>query len=262
MSRITDTFEQCRREKRKALVTYVTCGVPDFDRCVRIAGELIAAGSDIIELGVPFSDPMADGPVIQKAGALALTNHTTLDDVFAMAMELRKRFPATPLILFSYYNVLFRRKRDRVCREAAAAGIDAFLVVDLPLEEQGELLPFMDQYALELIPLISPASDAQRIQALAQKKNGFLYYITVRGVTGTGSGIASDVASHLKLIKSITALPVVAGFGITSAASAKNCAEAGDGVVVGSAIVSKMMECPNGETAVALVKEIAEALRS
>ena len=161
-TRIDKTFERCRSEKRAALVVYATVGCPSPAESEAVIDRLIANGADMIELGVPFSDPMADGPVIQKAGQLALAAGAKFDDVLAIAGRIRAKYPETPLILFSYYNVLLNRGLDKLGGELAAAGIDGVLAVDLPLEERGELVPVCEKYGIDLIPLVSPATPPER----------------------------------------------------------------------------------------------------
>ena len=186
-TRINRCLERCRAEKRGALVVYVTVGCPSPAESEALIGRLIEAGADMIELGVPFSDPMADGPVIQRAGQLALQAGTTLPEILAIAGRIRKRFPETPLVLFSYYNVLLNYGLDRLGADLRSAGVDGLLAVDLPLEERGEVVPICEANGIQLIPLVSPATSPERAAKIAAGCSGFVYCITVRGVTGAAA---------------------------------------------------------------------------
>ena len=259
-TRIDETFERCRSEKRAALVVYATVGCPSPAESEAVIDRLIANGADMIELGVPFSDPMADGPVIQKAGQLALAAGAKFDDVLAIAGRIRAKYPETPLILFSYYNVLLNRGLDKLGGELAAAGIDGVLAVDLPLEERGELVPVCEKYGIDLIPLVSPATPPERAKRIAAGCGGFIYYITVRGVTGVRTSLPPELAGELEAVRKLLPLPVAAGFGISTPEMAKAVAAHADAVVVGSAMVRHVAD-GDADGAVKLIADIAAALK-
>lgn len=236
MSRIRNVFEDLKQKNRKALITYVTVGDPDFCTSTEIILQMIRNGADMIELGMPFSDPVADGPVIQAASRRALQTGITLSHVFDLAREIR-RVSQIPLILFGYCNPFFAFGLKETCQSAKKAGIDGLLVVDVPYEEADELKQHADEENLDLIFLVAPTTDRYRLEMIARKARGFLYYISTTGVTGS-QGICHQInAKKIKEIKEITDLPVVIGFGISTPAQAFDIGKLADGVVVGSAIV-------------------------
>lgn len=244
----------------KALVIYVTAGHPDMAKSEEIIGEIIESGADLIELGVPFSDPMADGEVIQKSSQLALTNGARLPDIIAMAKRLRQKYP-TPMILFSYYNALLAGGFENNVSAAAEAGIDGMLIVDLPVEEINEVKPVLDKYSLALIPLIAPTTPPERAAKIVGNAEGFVYYITVKGVTGVRNSVANDLEEHLNMLRQASPVPVVAGFGISNPEQAFASAEFADGAVVGSAVV-KLISDGKRQEAMVLIKSIADRLRT
>jgi tryptophan synthase alpha chain len=255
MNRMGRTFERLHREGRKALVGFLMAGDPDIGTSEQHCRTALENGVDILELGVPFSDPTADGPVIQAAGQRALAAGTTLTQVLGMAARLRKDYEA-PIVLFGYVNPLFSRGYARVCEEAAGAGVDALLVVDLPFEESGELRPHLDRHGLDFITLIAPTTPEERLRMILKDARGFVYYIMVKGVTGTRVRLAADVSHHLARLKQHTTLPVAAGFGVSSGEQARAAAQHADGVVVGSALVKAAQEKRLAE----LVRELRQAL--
>lgn len=259
-TRINHCFERCRTEKRGALIVYVTVGCPNPVESEALIDRLIDAGADMIELGVPFSDPMADGPVIQKAGQLALEAGTTLKEILAIAKRIRRKHPETPLVLFSYYNVLLNHGLDQLGADLQDAEVDGILVVDLPLEERAELLPMCETYGISFIPLVSPATTPERAARIAENCNGFVYCITVRGVTGVRSSLPPELAEELKQAREACKLPVAAGFGISTPKMAKEISAHADAVVVGSAMMSRLLDS-GSDAAVELVADIAEGLR-
>ncbi len=258
--RINDCFERCRRENRQALIAYVTVGCPSPEESEKLISRLIEAGADMIELGVPFSDPMADGPVIQKSGQLALKAGITLDKVLGIASRIRAEYPDTPLILFSYCNVLFNYGYDRLGEAMQKAGIDGLLAVDLPFEERHEILPMCEKYHLDLIPLISPATSQERAAEITANASGFVYYITVRGVTGMRNSLPPDLADGIEALKKVCHLPVAAGFGISSPEMAETVAAHSHGIIIGSAVMNTLMNT-GADAAVKLISDIAGALR-
>lgn len=243
----------------KALIIYVSAGHPTMDESEKIIGSLIEAGADLIELGVPFSDPTADGPVIQESSQIALKNGANLPKVLQMAARIRKKY-ATPLVLFSYYNVLLARGFEQTMAECAASGIDGVLIVDLPLEEADEVTPILKKHNLALIRLVAPTTPPKRAAEIVREAEGFVYYITVKGVTGVRSGVADGLAEHLSVLRKLSPVPVAAGFGIATPEDAQANAKHADGIIVGSAIVKRITQ-GNPEEAIKLTAAMAKALK-
>lgn len=242
MNRIQKTFERCRREGKAAYVAYLTMGAPTLAKSLAAAETLIGEGADILELGVPFSDPVADGAVIRQAANVALQNGVTLGDVLAEIPALRQRHPKTPFVIFTYYNVIFSYGLKRFADEAAARGADAVLVVDLPLEERAELLDVLRPAGLTLVPLVAPTTGPERVRASAKGlEDSFLYAVTVKGTTGGRTGLPPELACRLGAIKSLVDIPVVAGFGIRTPEEGAAVAAQCDGFVIGSALVERFM---------------------
>ena len=235
--RIQSTFSRLKKEGRAGLVTFITAGDPDPKTSQQLMAQLPDAGSDIIELGMPFSDPMADGPTIQAASLRALKGGMTLAGTLELAAEFRKRHPDTPLILMGYYNPIYIYGNDRFIADALAAGVDGLIIVDLPPEEDTELcLPAKDA-GLKFIRLVTPTSDETRLPAILAEASGFVYYVSVLGITGTKSAAGDSISAAYQRIRSQTDLPIVAGFGIRTPAQAAEAAALTDGAVVGSAVV-------------------------
>jgi len=257
MSRIGDTFARLGRAGEKALITFITAGDPDLATTARLIPRMAEAGADIIELGVPFSDPMADGPTIQKASERALDAGTTMVGILAMVKEVRKSCQV-PLLLMGYYNPIFIYGVDRFCRDAVAAGVDGVLVVDLPPEESAELKGAADQAGLDVIFLLTPTSDASRVKAVNRLGRGFIYYVT--GVTGARAALAESLSAKVAALRSQLRLPLAVGFGISTPDQAGEVAAAADGVVVGSAIV-KLFEEHRGEGLVGQVEGMVQGLK-
>lgn len=237
MNRFTETFARLRAENKKAFTAFLTVGNPDAETSLRLIMKTIDAGADIIELGVPFSDPSADGPAIQASSQKALANGMTLAGALNIAREIRKKNTAVPLVLFSYFNPLLQYGLERLATDAKASGIDAMLVVDLPFEESGELTQFLHPQDIALIPLISPATSGTRAKKILQGAQGFVYYVSVKGVTGVKEkrNDTADIAAHVVELKAITPLPVLVGFGISTPRDAARIGQVSDGVIVGSA---------------------------
>ena len=259
--RIAECLDRCRRQGRPALIVYATVGCPDPASGELLIDRLIEVGADMIELGVPFSDPMADGPVIQKASQMALAAGITFPQVLETAARLRSRHPETPLVLFSYYNVLFHYGLERLGAAIASAGIDGVLVVDLPLEERDELDPVLRENGIDRIGLVSPATSPERAARIAAGGSGFIYCITVRGVTGVRSELPRELAVELEQARKSCGLPVAAGFGISTPEMAVAVGRHADAVVVGSAMVSRVV-AGEPDRAVELIGEIAAGLRA
>lgn len=242
MTRIDQTFARLRSQNRKAFVAYVMAGDPDLDTSLAVMQGLPAAGVDIIELGMPFTDPMADGPTIQLAGQRALDSGMTMDRLLDMVRRFRAGDQATPIVLMGYYNPIYSRGVDRFLNEARTAGIDALIVVDLPPEEDDELCLPAQAAGLNFIRLATPTTDAARLPAVLKNTSGFVYYVAVTGVTGSAAAQAGDVGPEVARIKAATDLPVIVGFGITTPEAARTIAGVADGCVVGSAIVKLIGE--------------------
>lgn len=242
MSRIASTFQQLHKRGRRALIPYITAGDPEPWVTVPLMHALVNAGADILELGVPFSDPMADGPVIQRASERALKNHVRLVDVLNMVREFRTKDDKTPVVLMGYLNPVEVMGYERFAAEAAAAGVDGVLTVDLPPEEADAFTPALRQHNLDAIFLIAPTSGTERVQRIAGAASGFIYYVSLRGVTGAAHLDVSEVEAKLKAIRRQTRLPLGVGFGINSPEMAATMARIADAVVVGSAIVRRIEE--------------------
>ncbi len=240
-SRIAATFERLARSQRTALIPYVTAGDPSLFATRYILDELATAGADVIELGVPFSDPMADGPAICEAMERALKDGTTLSRVIDIVRDFRSRH-STPIVLFGYMNPLFAYGLEEAARDASEAGVDAFLVVDLPPEEAGELTAHTKAAGLDFIGLFTPTSDEQRVAAIGQHCSGFAYYVSMLGVTGGAVTDLTDVRAGAARVREATGLPTAVGFGIRSPHRAFEIGQFADGVVVGSALIRAMSE--------------------
>ena len=240
MKRIADAFENAKSQGRGAFVAYLTIGYPSLAKCEAAIDTLVSEGADIIELGVPFSDPFADGAVIRSAAYEALKQGVTLADVLALAKRVRVKHPKTGLVLFSYYNLLFANGLDRFADAAADAGIDAVLAVDPPLEEREELLAVLRPRGISYVPLIAPNTPMERVKESAKGlDNTFLYVITVKGITGARKELPSDLASRLDAIRAAVELPIAAGFGISTKEQAEEVCRHADGYIIGSALVKR-----------------------
>ena len=270
-TRIDRRFEKLKAEGRPALVTYLMGGDPDYETSLRIMQAMPKAGADIIELGMPFSDPMADGPAIQAAGLRALKGGQTLKKTLELIREFRKGDGETPIVLMGYYNPIYIYGVDKFLIDAKAAGVDGLIVVDLPPEEDSELcLPAL-KAGLNFIRLATPTTDDKRLPAVLANTSGFVYYVSIAGITGTAAPDTARVSDAVARIKRHTALPVAVGFGVRDAARARAIAEGADGVVVGSALIDVLRETldkdgkATGGTVKAvtnLVAALAEGVRS
>ena len=255
MNRIEKKFEELRRKGRKALIGYLTAGDPDFAVSKQNIRAAMESGLDILELGVPFSDPTADGPTIQAAAYRALAAGMSVRRALDMVSELRMNSDL-PIVLFGYANPLAHYGYERVCGDAAAAGVDGMLVVDLPFEEADELRSPMSRHGLFQIPLIAPTTSLERARMLLKGAQGFVYYIMVTGVTGARQTLVAGLAQRVGDLKKITPLPVAVGFGVSTGEQAREASEAADGVVVGSALVQAARDGRLAE----LVRELRTAL--
>jgi tryptophan synthase alpha chain len=240
MTRIDDTFAQLKAQEKKAFVAYIMAGDPDYETALSVMKGLPNAGVDIIELGLPFTDPMADGPTIQLAGQRALDGGMTLQRTLDMARSFRETDQTTPIVLMGYYNPIYSRGVDRFLDDAKAAGIDGLIIVDLPPEEDSELCLPAQKAGLNFIRLATPTTDDKRLPAVLQNTSGFVYYVSITGITGAAEAQGSDVAPDVNRIKAATDLPVVVGFGIKTPEKSREIAAVADGCVVGSAIVARI----------------------
>ena len=248
MNRIDARFAHLQSAGRKALVPFITAGDPSKEATVPVMHALVAAGADVIELGVPFSDPMADGPTIQRSSERALARGAGLGFVLEAVRAFREADAETPVVLMGYLNPVEIRGYARFAEEAAIAGVDGLLLVDLPPEEADELRAAMNAHDMSLILLASPTTPDARLDRLCADAQGYLYYVSYAGVTGADRLDTVDAGGRLRTIRARTAVPVVAGFGIRDAASAAAMAVAADGVVVGSALVAALAEADAGQS--------------
>lgn len=239
--RIKRCFARAKAEGRGAFVAYLTMGYPTLAQSEAAVDDLVAGGVDIVELGVPFSDPFADGAVIRSAAYEALKQGVTLDGVLAAAKRIRARHPETGLVVFTYYNLIFSKGLEAFAQAAADAGIDAVLSVDLPLEERDELLDVLRPHGLTVVPLIAPNTPLERVVASAAGLDDtFLYVITVKGTTGARTELPADLTARLDAIRVAVKIPIAAGFGISTRAQAEVVSRHADGFVVGSALVKRL----------------------
>jgi tryptophan synthase alpha chain len=258
MSRITPTFERLQREHRKALIPFITAGDPQPGATVPLMHALVAGGADVIELGVPFSDPMADGPVIQRSSERALKHGVTLKDVIGCVAEFRKTNDDTPVVLMGYGNPIEAMGTERFADAAKAAGVDGVLVVDYPPEEARAIVSLLDSRGLDTIFLLSPTTTDVRLKQVAALGRGYLYYVSLKGVTGAANIDLADVEAKLARIRSHTTLPLGVGFGIRDAETARAIAAISDAVVIGSRLVQEIESSNAGE----LERRVAAWLRT
>ena len=258
MTRIDDTFAKLRANGKKAFVAYIMGGDPDYDRSLAVMKGLPGAGVDVIELGMPFTDPMADGPTIQLAGQRALEGGQTLQKTLDMVTEFRKDDPDTPIVMMGYYNPIYSRGVDRFLADAKKAGVDGLIVVDLPPEEDEELCIPAAKAGINFIRLATPTTDNKRLPKVLQNTSGFVYYVSITGITGAAEAQAADVGPEVARIKSQTDLPIVVGFGIKSPDAAQAIAGVADGCVVGSAIVSEIASGKPVEQILDFVRGLAD----
>lgn len=261
-NRIEKTFAALKSANKKALVTFVMAGDPDAGKTAAVLDTLPGAGADIIEIGMPFTDPMADGPAIQAAGLRALAGGMNLKGVIKLLQQFRTGNADTPVVLMGYFNPILSYGPEAFCRDAAKAGADGLIIVDLPPEEAGELAGHAKTAGLDLIRLLTPTTDAKRLPTVLQGAGGFLYYVSIAGVTGTKSADVGAVGNHIAAIRASTDLPVVVGFGIKSPEDAKAMGKIADGVVVGSAIVQNIEQNQNDNNMTARVADQVKALKA
>jgi tryptophan synthase alpha chain len=260
MSRIAGRFAELRRTKRKALIPYITAGDPNPALTVPLMCGLVEAGADILELGVPFSDPMADGPVIQRSGERALKHGVGLADVLKLVAQFRKDDKATPLVLMGYANPVEAMGTKKFVAAAKDAGVDGVIVVDYPPEECADFSELLRANDIDPVFLLAPTSSDKRIQDVARVGRGYLYYVSLRGVTGASHLDLSEVTSRIPKIRAATRLPIGVGFGIRDAESARRVAQTADAVVIGSRIIQEI-EAGKAEDAVGRVKAFLKPIR-
>jgi tryptophan synthase alpha chain len=258
MTRIDDKFAQLKSDGKKAFVSYIMAGDPDYDVSLAIMKGLPGAGVDIIELGVPFTDPIADGPTIQLAGQRALEGGQTLAKTLQMAREFRAEDQTTPIVLMGYYNPIYSRGVENFLNDCREAGVDGLIVVDLPPEEDVELCIPAQAAGMNFIRLATPTTDDRRLPKVLQNTSGFVYYVSITGITGAAEAQAGDVGPEVARIKASTDLPVIVGFGIKTPETSQAIASVADGAVVGSAIVSKIADGDSVDDILAFVASLAE----
>jgi tryptophan synthase alpha chain len=270
VTRIDKRFAALKREGRAGLVTFITAGDPDYASSLAILKALPAAGADVIELGMPFSDPMADGPAIQASSTRALRAGQTMEKTLQMVTAFRAADDATPIVLMGYYNPIYVYPVDRFIADAVAAGADGLIVVDMPPEEDSEIRPAASAAGLNFIRLATPTTDGRRMPAVLANTSGFVYYVSIAGITGTKAPDLSQVGGHVARIKAHTSLPIAVGFGVKTEGQVGEIARLAEGVVVGSAIVSAIAESLDQEgnatratepQVLGLVERLASALR-
>jgi tryptophan synthase alpha chain len=262
MTRIDTAFARLKSEGKKAFVAYIMGGDPDEATSLAVMQGLPAAGVDVIELGMPFTDPMADGPTIQLAGQRALEGGMTMDKVLGMVRTFRAGNQTTPIVLMGYYNPIYSRGVDRFLQDAINAGIDGLIVVDLPPEEDDELCIPAQKAGLNFIRLATPTTDDKRLPKVLQNTSGFVYYVSITGITGAAAAQATDVGPEVARIKRSTDLPIIVGFGINTPEQSRAIASVADGCVVGSAIVKNIGAGMPVAEVLAHVKALADGAHS
>jgi tryptophan synthase alpha chain len=262
MTRIDQTFEKLKSEGKKAFVSYIMAGDPDFETSLELVMGLPAAGVDIIELGLPFTDPMADGPTIQLAGGRSLNSGMTLIKTLEMAKRFREKNDSTPIVIMGYYNPIYSYGVEQFLTDAKSSGIDGLIVVDLPPEEDSELCIPAQAAGINFIRLATPTTDENRLPKVLQNTSGFVYYVSITGITGAAEAQATDVGPEVARIQRNSGLPVVVGFGINTPEKAKAIAKVADGAVVGSAIVSELASGKPVSKVLEFVKTLADGAHS
>ena len=242
MLRIKKKFEDLKQKKQKAFGVFLTAGYPSLEYSKDIFKKILDAKVDFIEIGLPFSDPMADGPLIQHSSQIAIEQNTSVEECFKLVKEIRKINNDIPIILMGYYNPIHYYGNLKFIKKAVLSGIDGLIIVDLPMEEDEEFYNLSYKNNLPLIRLVTPTTDEERLKKILKNAHGFVYYVSVTGITGTKSASVNDVKNKIKVIKKITNLPVIAGFGIKNSVDAKKMSSISDGIVIGSSLVNKIEE--------------------
>jgi len=262
MSRIENKFQQLKANNRKALITFVTSGDPDAQTSSSVINKMAESGADFIEIGMPFTDPMADGPAIQASSLRALDSGMTIKGVIALVRDFRAQDQETPIILMGYFNPIYQYGCDAFVKDAKHAGADGLIIVDLPPEEDQELREPAQAVGLDFIKLITPTTKGERLDNVLQNASGFLYYVSIAGVTGSKSANVDAVGTHIVDIKKKTDLPVVVGFGIKTPEQASEMAKIADGVVVGSAIVDNIAANYNNDGLTSVIEKQVQDLKN
>ena len=239
MNRIEKKFKDLRAGGKKAFIAFLTCGYPDITTTEKLVLELDKSGVDIIELGIPFSDPIADGPVIQESSVKALANKVTTADVLALVKKLRRKTDM-PLCAMTYYNPVFCFGEERFLREAKKAGLDGLIIPDLPVDEAGTLISLAHSYGIDIILFLAPTTSKERAKQIIKKARGFIYYVSLTGVTGSRTSLSADLGRNLKEIKKLTPIPVCVGFGVSAPEHVRQVYKVADGAIVGSAIIQQI----------------------
>ena len=242
MIRIKNKFKELKQKKQKAFGVFLTAGYPSLEYSKDIFKIILDAKVDFIEIGLPFSDPMADGPLIQHSSQIAIEQNTSVEECFKLVKEIRKINNDIPIILMGYYNPIHYYGNLKFIKKAVLSGIDGLIIVDLPMEEDEEFYNLSYKNNLPLIRLVTPTTDEERLKKILKNAHGFVYYVSVTGITGTKSASVNDVKNKIKVIKKITNLPVIAGFGIKNSVDAKKMSSISDGIVIGSSLVNKIEE--------------------
>ncbi|AAM24781.1 MAG: Tryptophan synthase alpha chain [Caldanaerobacter subterraneus] len=259
MNRIDRRFDDLKKEGKKALITFITAGDPDIDTTYDIVLALEEAGADIIELGIPYSDPLADGPTIQASSQRALAKGIKIKDIMDLVMRIREKSDI-PIVYLVYYNSVFKYGIEKFLEDSKNAGVDGLIIPDLPLEERKEVLDVADKYEIYLIPLVAPTSK-ERIKGITENGKGFVYCVTLTGVTGAREEITTDLEEYMRLVSSYTSMPKALGFGISGPEMARKLKSLSDGIVVGSAIVERIAKGYNRCEMLKEVKEFVLSLR-
>ena len=242
MLRVKNKFKELKQKKQKAFGVFLTAGYPSLEYSKDIFKKILDAKVDFIEIGLPFSDPMADGPLIQHSSQIAIEQNTSVEDCFKIVKEIRNINNDIPIILMGYYNPIHYYGNLKFIKKAVLSGIDGLIIVDLPMEEDEEFYNLSYKNNLPLIRLVTPTTDEERLKKILKNAHGFVYYVSVTGITGTKSASVNDVKNKIKVIKKITNLPVIAGFGIKNSVDAKKMSSISDGIVIGSSLVNKIEE--------------------
>ena len=259
MNRINEKFAQLNKISGKAFIAYITAGDPNLNRTRELVLELERAGTDIIELGIPFSDPLADGKTNQEAAERALKNGVTLADVINLVADLRKE-TQIPIVFFTYLNPVYQYGYEKFACDAAKAGVDGILALDVPPEESASLKAALDDNDVKMIFLITPTSNEERVKKITKQASGFIYYVSRTGVTGTTDKLSDDIEEHIDLIRKYTRIPIAVGFGISKPEHVSRIAKTADGVIVGSAIVKKIASGGDSDEMIEDVKSFVQSL--
>lgn len=262
MRRIATKFEELKSQGKKGLVTFITAGDPSLKQSAEILNNLPASGADFIEIGMPFTDPMADGPAIQASSLRALENGMSIKGVIDLLRNFREQNNETPVILMGYFNPIYKYGCDKFIKDTQEAGVDGLIIVDLPPEEDAELRIPAQKAGIDLIRLITPTTIGARLDTVLDNASGFLYYVSITGVTGTKSADIDAVGAHIEAIKTKTDLPIAIGFGIKTPEDANNMSKIADAVVVGSSIVDNMLKNQASNDLSSIIADQVQALKS